>query len=388
MRTSRFFSLGVASLLSAVFAVNAQAEWPANKAKLIETVEEIMKENAIPGAVVLMRKGDREWSQAFGVADLKTKQPMQTDMAFRIGSNTKTMTGVIILQLIEEGKLSLDDKVSKFFPDVPQGDEITIADLLSMRSGIPTYSELPEFNRLMDQQPQRVFKPEELIQYGIEQKPLFKPGTEFYYSNTNTVMLGVIIERLTGMPLEKVMQGRIFAPLKLAHTRFPARDDSSLPQPHPRGYLFGTNENPVLSPADQAAALAGTLLPNDHTNDNPSWGWAAGAGISTAQDLATYVEALAGGKLTSAELHKKQLESLRPNKPGDPQSAYYGLGIAKLGPMLGHDGSLPGFQSFMGHDPKTGVTLIVLTNLQSSPSGHETAIIMAKDLVGEIAKQP
>lgn len=387
MRTSRSCSLGVASLLVAVFAANVQADWPPYRARLVETVESMMKENAIPGAVVLMRQGDHQWLQAFGVADLKTKQPMQTDMAFRIGSNTKTMTGAIILQLVDEGKLKLDDKVSKFFQDVPQGDEITIADLLSMRSGIPTYSELKSFNHIMDTEPQRVFKPEELIQYGVEQKPLFKPGAEFYYSNTNTVMLGVIIERLTGMPLEKAMQQRIYDPLKLAHTRFPARDDSSLPQPHPRGYLFGSNEFPQLSPADQQAALAGKLLPNDHTNDNPSWGWAAGAGISTAQDLATYVEALAGGKLTSAELHQKQLASLRPNKPDDPQSAYYGLGIAKLGPMLGHDGSLPGFQSFMGHDPQTGVTLIVLTNLQSSPTGSETAIIMAKDLVGVIAQQ-
>ncbi|TWT30945.1 serine hydrolase domain-containing protein [Blastopirellula retiformator] len=381
MRNVRLHSLVIAPLVLCATCATAFGQWPVDEAKVNATVERLMQENAIPGAVVLFRKGDQEWTKAYGISDLKTKAPMETDMAFRIGSNTKTMTGTVILQLIDEGKLKLDDMVSKFFPDVPRADEITIADLLSMRSGIPTYSELKSFNRLMDQEPKRVFKPQELIEIGSEQKPLFKPGTGYDYSNTNTVMLGVIAEKLTGKPLEDVLQQRIFAPLKLTRTSFPARTDNQMPAPYSRGYLFGTNENPDLSEADQQAALAGKLLPSDHTNDNPSWGWAAGAGISTAQDLATYVEALVGGKLCSEELHNKQLASLQPNEPGNPQSASYGLGIAKLGPMLGHDGSLPGYQSFMGHDPESGLTMIVLCNLQSAPSGQTTAINMAKTLL-------
>ncbi|MCC9609508.1 beta-lactamase family protein [Blastopirellula sp. JC732] len=381
MLLSRTLSLVIAMPLFCATCTSVFGQWPVDEAKLTATVEGMMQEKAIPGVVVLIRKGDQEWLKAFGVADLKTKAPMQTDMAFRIGSNTKTMTGVVILQLVQEGKLKLDDKVSKFFQDVPQGDEITIADLLSMRSGIPTYSELKSFNQTMDQQPQRVFAPQELIQIGIEQKPLFKPGTAYDYSNTNTVMLGVIAEKLTGMPLEKAFQERIFAPLKLTRTSLPALSDNQLPPPFSHGYLFGTNENPVLPEDQQKEALAGKLLPSDHTNDNPSWGWAAGAGISTAKDLATYVEALVGGKLLSPEMHKTQMESFRPAQPDNPQGPSYGLGIAKLGPMLGHDGSLPGYQSFMGHDPKTGVTLIVLCNLQSDPAGHETAITMARTLV-------
>ncbi|MFI4875873.1 MAG: serine hydrolase, partial [Blastopirellula sp. JB062] len=153
------------------------------------------------------------------------------------------------------------------------------------------------------------------------------------------------------------------------------------------GYLFGTNVDPTLTPQQQEQALAGKLLPNDVTNDNPSWSWAAGGAISTAQDLATYVEALVGGRLLSSEMHQKQLASIRPNEPDNPQSAGYGLGMAKLGPMLGHDGSLPGYQSFMGHDPQTGLTLIVLTNLQASPSGRQTANILAKSILDEMAAQ-
>ncbi|EAQ77834.1 serine hydrolase domain-containing protein [Blastopirellula marina] len=360
-------------------------QWPADQAKLAATVEQLLQDNAVPGAVVLLRQGDQQWLQAFGVADLKTGQSMQTDMAFRIGSNTKTMTGVVILQLVQAGKIKLDDKVSQYFPDVPQGDKITIADLLRMRSGIPTYSELKSFNRILDEHPEQSFTPEALIQMGIEQKPMFPPGTEFFYSNTNYVMLGVLVQRLTGMTLEKAYEQRIFAPLKMTRTLLPAREDNQMPPPFAHGYLFGTNQNSVLTPEQQQQALAGKLLPSDVTNANPSWSWAAGGAISTAKDLATYVEALVGGQLFSPAMHKIQIESIQSNDPDDPDSAGYGLGIAKMGPMLGHDGSLPGYHTFMGHDPKTGLTMIVLTNLQATPSGGQTANIIARALMTEMA---
>ncbi len=368
-------------LLAAMFSSLGQAQWPANQAQLTDQVEHLLSEHAIPGAVVLMRQGDQQWLAAFGVADLKTQQPMQTDMAFRIGSNTKTMTATVILQLIGEGKLKLDDKVSQYFDNVPQGDEVTIADLLDMRSGIATYSELKSFNRTLDQQPDKSFTPQQLIQLGTEQPAMFKPGAEYFYSNTNYVMLGVLIERLTGMKLEQAFAQRIFQPLKMTHTLLPGKDDNQLPVPYAHGYLFGTNENPDLTKPQQAEALSGKLLPSDVTHANPSWAWAAGGAISTAADLADYVEALVGGGLLSDKLQAQRLSSIRPNNPDDPASAGYGLGMAKLGPMLGHDGSLPGYQSFMGHDPNTGTTLIVWTNLQSTPDGQMAANIIAKALI-------
>lgn len=369
------------ALFSAGFVSPGYGQWPANQAALADKVEHLLSENAIPGAVVLMRQGDQQWLQAFGTADLKTKQPMQSDMVFRVGSNTKTMTATVILQLVQEGKLKLDDKVSQFFDDVPQGDQVTIADLLDMRSGIATYSELKSFNRILDQQPDKSFTPEQLIQMGIEQPAMFKPGSEYFYSNTNYIMLGVLIERLTNMKLEDAFHERIFCPLKMPWTSLPAKDDDKLPPPFAHGYLFGTNENPELSKEDQQQALAGKLLPTDVTQANPSWAWAAGGAISTASDLAVYVEVLVRGGMLSDAMQAKRLKSIRLNDPDDPQSAGYGLGIAKLGPMLGHDGSLPGYQSFMGHDPKTGLTLIVLANLQETPGGEGAANIIAKALL-------
>lgn len=382
MRSRGILVGGLLALFSAAFVSSCFAQWPANQAALADQVQQLLKDNAIPGAVVLMRQGDNQWLAAFGVADLKTKQPMQTDMAFRIGSNTKTMTGTVILQLVQEGKLKLDDKVSQFFDDVPQGDQVTIANLLEMRSGINTYSELKSFNRMLDQQPDKVFTPEQLIKLGTEQPAMFKPGTEYFYSNTNYVMLGVLIERLTGKSLEEAFQERIFQPLKMTRTSMPADNNNQLPAPYARGYMFGTNENPELSPEDQRKALAGQLLPSDWTNANPSWAWAAGGAISTATDLAAYVEAMVVGGLLNEKMQAQRLESIRSNNPAAPNATGYGLGIAKLGPMLGHDGSLPGYQSFMGHDPQTGLTLIVLANLQEVPAGEGAANVIAKALLG------
>jgi D-alanyl-D-alanine carboxypeptidase len=149
--------------------------------------------------------------------------------------------------------------------------------------------------------------------------------------------------------------------------------------------MYGTNVSTLATtvlPSDQqAAALAGTLRPGDYTDTNPSWGWAAGAAISTAEDLKTYVEALVGGGLLDADLQQQRLDSVTSVRPGDPTGPGYGLALASFGPMLGHNGALPGFQSFMGHDPVQDTTLIVLANLQFAPDGAEPADAIARRIL-------
>lgn len=309
---------------------------------------------------------------------------------FRIGSNTKTMTGTVLLQLVDEGRIALDDPVSKYRPDVANGDNITVAQLLEMRSGLPSYTVLQSFNQTMDDDPSRAWDPEELVGMGLTEPVSFAPGARFEYSNTNTILAGLIVEQLTGQPLETVFAERIFKPLNMDNTLLPAINDASIPAPYPHGYMFGTNVSTLpaggsVLPEDQrAAALADTLLPADYTNLNPSWGWAAGAGISTVEDLATYVEALVDGGLLSDELQQQRLDSVRPADPANPASAGYGLALAQFGPLLGHDGSLPGYQSFMGHDPDTGNTVIVLTTLQTGPAGEQTANDLAKTIIAQL----
>lgn len=350
-------------------------------------IEPLMKELLVPGVVVLARSGGEEFFEAFGTRELGKDDPLTTDDHFRIGSNTKTMTGTIVLQLVQEGKIALTDPVSKYRADVPNGEHITIAQMLDMTSGLASYSFDAQVNRYMDESPSRTWDPEELVAIGLAAPPVFAPGEGFFYSNTNTLLLGLIAEKLDGSQLSDLMKTRIFDPLKLEHTVFPALDDVSLPEPYPHGYMFGNNVSTIATTAlplyQQEQAEAGTLLPSDVTWLNPSWMWAAGATISTASDLATYVEALIGGGLLDADLQAERLASLKvPPGSTDPAAAKYGLALAQFGPFIGHDGSLPGYTSFMGHDPKAGSTLIILTTLQSAPNGKMVANEFAKAMIG------
>ncbi|MGC4192030.1 MAG: serine hydrolase domain-containing protein [Thermomicrobiales bacterium] len=349
-------------------------------------IEPLMADLFAPGVVVLVRSGGDEFFEAFGTRELGAQEPITTDDHVRVGSNTKTMTGTIILQLVQEGRLALTDPVATYRPDVPNGEHITIAQLLDMTSGLASYSVDPAFNRVLDDDPGRTWDPEELVAIGLAKPPVFALGEGFFYSNTNTVLLGLIAEDLGGGQLSDLMQERIFDSLKLANTRFPAVDDASLPEPHPHGYLYGNNVSTIRTTAlpryQQEEATAGTLLPSDVTDLNPSWAWAAGAAISTAGDLATYVEALIGGGLLDADLQADRLASLKvPPGSTDPNAAKYGYALAQFGPMMGHDGSLPGYTSFMGHDPATGNTLIVLATLQSAPDGKMVANEIAKAVI-------
>ena len=299
-------------------------------------VEERLAAMAVPAAIVLVRTPTQRWSEAFGTRRLDRAEPVTVDDHVRIGSNTKTMTGTALLQLVDAGLLALDDPVSTHRPDVPDGARITVAQLLDMRSGLRSYTALESFNRLLDDEPWRAWDPEELLALGLAEGASFPPGDGWEYSNTNTVIAGLIVEQLTGRPLADVLHERIFQPLGMANTLLPATDDAGIRDPHPHGYLFGTNVS-TLTPAgtilpddQQRAARSGALRPNDCTDLNPSWAWAAGAGISTVGDLATYVEALVGGGLLSEELQRRRLDSIPPPDPAKPDNAAYGLALGAV----------------------------------------------------------
>jgi len=355
---------------------------------LTAIIEPLMSELMVPGVVVAVRTPEETWRQAFGRRTLATDaEPVTVDDHFRIGSNTKTMTGTCVLQLVDEGIVELEDPIQKHLPQLSDAKlrGVTVAQLLDMRSGLHSYTELRSFNEILDSDPARAWRPQELVALGLAEKIDFPPGQDWHYSNTNTVLAGMIVEHHDQRLLEQSFQARIFDKLALRNTLLPAKNSAAIREPHPRGYMYGTNvstlDDPTLSKADQQRARSGKLKPGDYTDTNPSWGWAAGAGISTAADLTTYVEALIGGGLLSPELQQRRLDSV---VPVGNAGAGYGLALARFGPMLGHDGSLPGFTSFMAHDPKTSTTLIVLTTLQSSPDGKMVANEIARPLIGAI----
>ena len=151
---------------------------------------------------------------------------------------------------------------------------------------------------------------------GVGLPPYFEPGTGFHYSNTNYVLLGLIAEELERKPLQEIFQERLFTPLGLTETSFPAIDDASIPAPYSNGYMYTDNVRTITTfalPADVLAqAEAGTLLPNDQTDANPSWTGAAGAGISTIGELATLIEAMVGGGLLEPGAARAAPEECRP----------------------------------------------------------------------------
>jgi len=349
--------------------------------------ESLATELGVPGAAMLVRTPQGEITATYGVTQRHGTTPVSLDDHVRIGSNTKTMTGTVILQLVQEGRISLTDKVGKYRPDVPNGSRITIEQLLTMRSGLANYTTTLELNKALDTQPQRAWNPEELVAMGLAEPPTFAPGDGWNYSNTNTVLLGLIAEQLENKPLAEIFQERLFTPLGLHETSYPAAGDASLPEPFSHGYMYSTNvdtmESSALPPDQLAQAKAGTLLPGDTTNLNPSWAGAAGAGISTIRDLAHWVEALGSGAVLGPTLQKERLASVQPVPVALPDPKY-GWGIAKIGPLYGHTGELPGYNSFMGYDPVQKVTIVVWTNLAPAADGRPPAATIATSLMTSI----
>jgi D-alanyl-D-alanine carboxypeptidase len=350
-------------------------------------IEQTMKDNVIPGAVVLIRSpklGD--WTATFGTGTIGANDPLSAGDHFRVGSNTKTMTGTVILQLVQEGKLALGDPVAEYYTGVPNGDRITIAQLADMRSGLYNYSNDPAFNATLDNEPKKVWTPQELLALAFAHPVSFQPGERFEYSNTNAILLGLIIERITKMSVADNFRTRIDQPVGLKNTSLPAAADFSIPDPHPQGYAFGTNVSTIdtfaLPPADHAAAVAGTLKPNNETDASPSWTWTAGGVISTVGDLATYVKALVGGGLLNAKTQQIRLDSVQPIDPANPANVGYGLGIARFGPhLIGHDGQIPGFMTFMGYDRASDLTVVIATNLAAVPSGEGSALVLLEAML-------
>lgn len=365
--------------------VHAETRAPAlDRAALDALVSATARTHCVPGAFVLVRTPRESYARAYGSSALHGGRPVTADDHVRIGSNTKTMTGTLILMLAEEGRIGLDDPIAKYRAGVPNGDRITISQLLRMRSGLPNYSEPLAFNVSLDRDPNRVWTPEELLAGPLARQPDFAPDAKYAYSNTNTALLGLLAEQLTGRRLHDLFRERLFAPLGLTHTALPPLESGALPEPHPRGYQFASNVEGLKprSPARVAAMRAGQLPPKDWTDANPSWAWSAGAAHSTAGEMATWVEALARGRLLGAAMQRRRMASLMSTNPADPAAVQYGWALAKMGPVLGHTGELPGFNTFMGHDPVTGTTIVTWTNLNESPAGTLPAVDLAKRIIG------
>lgn len=315
--------------------------------------DSIILNTQVPGLVALVvdHKKGIDWLYTAGKSDIANNLPMNGSSVFRIGSHTKTMTNTVLLQLVDEGKISLGDTLSKYYPAYPNANKITISMLLDMKSGIFNYSEdLPTFMQSMSTNPTKVWQPLELVNLGFSHDFYFEPGTNFHYSNTNTFIIGQLIEKLTGNTLENEITERLILPLQLSNTRF-LTSGLNLPGNHGRGYeISQTNSYTDVT---------------EHYDI--SWGWAAGSAYSTPRELQKYVERLVGGGYLSNALQQKRLTEdfyTRPDLWLGKIS--YGLGIMRCGSFYGHGGDLPGFSNSTYHSNNKDCTIIIYFNTQDN----------------------
>ncbi len=329
--------------------------------------DSIITNTLVPGLIagVWDKSKNLEWTTAKGYAEIDNNIKMTTSKLVRIGSNTKTFVNTVLLQLVQEGKLSLDDKLSMYFPDIPGSDSVTIKMLSNMRSGIFNYTESEEFGSYLSENPHRYFQPAELVHMGTSHSYYFSPGTGFHYSNTNTIIIGMIIEKLTGNTLENEIQTRILDILNLKNTYMAA--DTALTGDYAHGY--GTVGDTVKP------------LPDYTTAFNVSWAWAAGAMVSNLYDVKTYVEALTDGSFLLPEMQaqRKAFEYIDPKK-----KAAYGLGWYCYENFIGHNGGIPGYTTIMMSDPERQCTIIVFYNTQINISADALFLTLSKVLYPEL----
>ena len=304
-----------------------------------------MREYDVPGAAVeVCAPGYQDWSFSTGVADEATGTEMTTDLVWPIRSVTKSFTVTALLQLVDEGTISLDDTIDQYVPGVPNGDKITLRQLAEMTSGVPEYTTEAWLDDYLADEA-RNFTNEELAAYANAEEAQFPPGKKAVYVNTSTVLLGEVISEVSGQPIPEVLDAQIFGPLALADTNYPT-SHNEWSGPHPTGYQ--PNESGQLDAQDNNFTVFG----------------ASGAMSSTLPDLCQWAGALGGGELISPEMQADRIQG-QPLAKG-PEYDTYAQGIGTISGWVGHTGEGFGHTLLVMHRPESQVNVVVAMNLSNA----------------------
>jgi D-alanyl-D-alanine carboxypeptidase len=310
--------------------------------RLLRVVKSELHREALPGAIVgVQRDGRAPWVVARGVANLQTQRRMRPDSHVRIGSVTKSFVTTLVLRLAQEGRVSLDDPISRYVAGVPNGDAITLRQLANMTSGIADLFANEDFT--VDYFTGETFTPARLVQLGVALPPVFAPGTGWSYSNTNTDLLGLVIERVTGQPLAQALRRSVFGPLRMRSSSLPS--EPRIPKPFSYGYTRQTINHRL----------------GDATYNTPTATWAAGGIVSTVRDLLRAAPMFGTGRplLNAAtQRAREQWVEFPPNSP----IQQYGLGVFRFNGWIGHNGGIPGYTAIAWYLPQRGLSLVVSVN--------------------------
>lgn len=371
------------------FTQGAAKPAPINLAEINQKIQAKLNElraNAeFPGVTVGYVLADgRSGSVSIGYSDVENKTPMKPSDRMLAGSIGKTYVAAAMLQLVQERKVNLDDKIEKWlgreswFNRLPNAKDLTLRMLMTHSSGIPEHVLNKELIARLKQEPEKVWKPEELITYILDAKPLFAAGQGFSYADTNYILVGMIFERITHKTVYGEVERRILKPLKLERT-IPS-DKMHLPEVIP-GYT--QSNNPF--------GIDGRMIIDGKFVFNPQFEWTGGGFASTAEDLARWAKALYEGKVFGKAELAQMLDGVVATGRGGGADSKYGLAVqirpSNWGTSYGHEGWYPGYLSAMEYFPDQKVAIAVQFNtdigqkLKRGPRGYLFEV--AKILLGE-----
>ncbi|WP_018565894.1 serine hydrolase domain-containing protein [Streptomyces sp. PsTaAH-124] len=363
-RRVRMVRYATTATAAAGLALIAMAPTAASAAPRPDAVQQrldaLVQKDGMPAALATVKGRDgRSRTYTAGVGDLATGSRVPVDGQIRAGSNTKAFTAVVVLQLVAEGKIGLDASVDTYLPGLVHGDgidgrHITVRQLLQHTSGLPDYMEAPALSDFTTIQ-YRYFEPRELLDGALAQKARFAPGTRWEYSNTNYLVAGLLIQKVTGRPYGEEVTQRVIDRIGLRHTYVPATGETALREPHPHGYLNSGPDAPLI----------------DYTAMDSSMAWSAGAVVSTNTDLNTFYSALLAGRLLPAA----QLAQMRTTVPAEllGPGVRYGLGIQSRpltcgGLVWGHGGTSVGYRTRGGVTEDGRAVDIAVTTVPDGPA--------------------
>lgn len=325
-------------------------------------------QGGLPGGAVagLWVPGKGKWVGAVGLADIAKGQPMRPELQMPVGSITKTLTGTLVLQEVQRGRIALDDPMSTWFPTYPQADQITVAMLLNMTSGVPDFvnENFPEVSRKQREHPKHVWKPSTQIWAAARMPRAFDvPGTQFSYSNTNTVILGRILTKVTGVPLPRLMQQRILAPLDMNRSLLDVKGTPQKPYAQNYSLLYAQvhGKPPLLRTTKFSLSLEG----------------AAGALRSTLSDMKRWGRALGtGAGVISQKTQRQRFKRCADIGSSNGITAAYCLGAVvhredSSGDVVAiwHNGRVLGSTGYVSYFPRTKAILVVQSNQDGEAPG-------------------
>ncbi|WP_455189354.1 serine hydrolase domain-containing protein [Actinomyces naeslundii] len=309
---------------------------------------------------------------AVGKGNLETGQAPPMDGEVRIGSNTKTFVAVVVMQMVQEGKVGLDEPIETYLPGLIKGEgidgsRITVRQLLQHTSGLPEYTDTTPGSGDIFQVKDHYIPPRDLLDTALGKPAQFEPGAQWKYTNTNYLVLGMLVERVSQRPVGEQIDERIVKKLGLSHTYFPAPGDRSIKGTHPQGYHLSAE---------------GKL--EDITEMDPVWGWAAGAMVSTPSELNTFFQAVFDGRLlTQSSIDEMKNGAVDASSYLGPGTVY-GLGLIGRslscgGTSWGHGGTIHGYQTDNAVGPDGTAVTVAVTALPSAIADQNNLESSAKE---------